>query len=373
MVIFISLLTAVLFVLLFEKPLKKNPIPFYVISATLSLATIIIQAQGIVPGGFVGEYIFPMFSKAGLATSFFVLVMYASTFKNGSEPIKLLMPLRGQLSIIASILTLGHVFSISGIFSPEKTLLYILSVIMFIIMIPLFITSFNLIRKKMNPKAWKNLQRFAYIFYVFIYCHILLLYTRGALRGDVRSTLNIFAYSIIFLWYFICRPMKAFSTKHKDFDLDRCRYISLIAVVFFSLGIYGGLKSTAANANAANLAKNVIVESADATADGDLEASSSEDGAKEISQALTDGVYSATCFGYAGDITVEIKVENGEVVDITLPSYEDEDDYKHFSEDVIEKLKQEPLGDVDTVSGATFSTQAVIDAYNDALKQAGIK
>ena len=99
MVIFISLLTAVLFVLLFEKPLKKNPIPFYVISAILSLATIIIQAQGIAPGGFVGEYIFPMFSKAGLGTSFFVLVMYASTFKNGSEPIKLLMPLRGQLSI----------------------------------------------------------------------------------------------------------------------------------------------------------------------------------------------------------------------------------------------------------------------------------
>ena len=88
---------------------------------------------------------------------------------------------------------------------------------------------------------------------------------------------------------------------------------------------------------------------------------------------MTDGVYSATCFGYAGDITVEIKVENGEVVDITLPDYEDEDDYKHFSEDVIEKLKQGPLEDVDTVSGATFSTQAVIDAYNEALKQAGIK
>ena len=374
MVIFISLLTAVLFVLLFEKPLKKNPIPFYVISAILSLATIIIQVQGIAPGGFVGEYIFPMFSKAGLGTSFFVLVMYASTFKNGSEPIKLLMPLRGQLSIIASILTLGHVFSISGIFSPEKTLLYILSVIMFIIMIPLFVTSFILIRKKMNPKAWKNLQRFAYIFYVFIYCHILLLYTRGALRGDARSTLNIFTYSIIFLWYFICRPMKAYSTKHKDFDLDRCRYISLIAVVFISLGIYGGFKSTAANANAANEAKNVIVESADEPAQGEgSETSADEDGAKEISQAVTDGVYSATCFGYAGDITVEIKVENGEVVDITLPNYEDEDDYKHFSEDVIEKLKQEPLGDVDTVSGATFSTQAVIDAYNEALKQAGIK
>ena len=357
MVFFLSLLTAVLFVLLFEKPLKKNPIPFYVISAILSLATIIIQMQGIVFGGVMGKYIFPMFSKAGLGTAFFVLVMYAATFKNGSEPIKLLMPIRGQLSIIASILVLGHVFSISGIFSPEKTLLYILSVTMFIIMIPLFITSFNLIRKKMNAKVWKNLQRFAYIFYLFIYFHILLLYVRGAIRGDLRSTLNIFVYSIIFLWYFISRPLKAYSVKHKDFDLNRYRYISLILVVFVSLGIYGYMLGAADHARD---------ESTKSVAE-------SEDASKEPAPVVEDGIYSSTCFGYAGDITVEIKVENGEVVDISLPDYGDEEDYKHFSEDVIEELKKDPLADADTVSGATFSTQAVIDAYNDALKKAGLK
>jgi DMSO/TMAO reductase YedYZ heme-binding membrane subunit len=358
MVFLLSLLTAILFVLLFEKPLQKNPIPFYVIFSILSLATIISQLQGMNPGGFTGKYLYPMFTKAGLGTSFFVLVMYAATFKNGSKPIKLLMPIRGQLSIIASILALGHVFSYSALLSPNVSALYIFSAIMLCIMIPLFITSFIKIRKKMNPRAWKNLQRFAYIFYLLIYVHILLLYVRGALRGDSRSSINILVYSIVFLWYFICRPLKAYSVKHKDFNLDKYRYISLILVVLVSIGFYLYVTNASVSADVSD-DNNTSLESTESESDS--------------ASSVTDGVYSATCFGYAGDITVEIKVENGEVTDITLPNYEDEDDYKHFSEELIETLKQAPLADADTVSGATFSTRAVIDAYNEALKQAGLK
>jgi len=372
MIFFISLLTAILFILLFEKPLKKNPIIFYVISAILSLATVVTQLLGTVPGGFTGKYIYPMFTKAGLATAFFVLVMYAATFKTGSEPIKLLMPIRAQLSIIASILALGHVFSFSALLSPENTLFYILSVIMFIIMIPLFITSFNMIRKKMNARSWKKIQRFAYIFYLFIYFHILLLYVKGALRGDLKSALNIFVYSVVFLWYFICRPLKAYSTKNNEFDLDRFRYISLISVIFISLGIYGYLTSTA-DKKASDISKVINEEKNNIEVSGDKAANAETSADSSISLGVKDGTYSATCFGYAGDITVEIKVENGNVTDISLINYEDEADYKHYSEEITAKLIQDPLADVDTISGATFSTQAVIDAYNEALKQAGLK
>ena len=37
------------------------------------------------------------------------------------------------------------------------------------------------------------------------------------------------------------------------------------------------------------------------------------------------------------------------------------------------KNKADPLGDIDAVSGATFSTSGVLKAYNDALAQAGIE
>jgi len=384
MVFIISLLTAILFVLLFEKPLKKNPIPFYVISTIISLALIILRMQGVNPGGFMGKYIYPMFSRAALSTALFVLVMYAVTFKNGSEPIKLLMPLRGQLSIIASILALGHLFSYSRLFSPQLSPAYILSVIMVCIMIPLFVTSFIKIRRKMKAKTWKNLQRFAYIFYVFLYFHILFLYVRGAMHSDSRSTLNVLVYSIVFLWYFICRPLKAYSVKHKDFDLNRYRYISFVLVAFVSLGLYGFLQYTAETprnlpsdklAEAEVPAAAVPSQNTDANTLPEEQTLLSTDSGKETAdkKTVTDGVYSATCFGYAGDVTVEITVENGKVVSISLPNYEDEADYKHFSDDIVDKLMQDPLADVDAISEATFSTQAVIDAYNEALEQAGIE
>ncbi len=367
MVFTLSLLTAVLFVLLFEKPLKKNPIPFYVIFTVLSLALVLLHLQGINPGGIMGTYIYPMFSRAALSTAFFVLVMYAVTFKNGSEPIKILMPIRGQLSIIASILALGHLFSYSKLFSPKASIAYILSLIMVIIMIPLFITSFMKIRRKMKASNWKNLQRFAYCFYVFLYCHILFLYVKGALRGDSRSSVNVLVYSIVFLWYFVCRPLKAYSVKHKDFDLNRYRYISFVIVCFLSLGLYGYICSTAENNSIVRNDEETEVTESRVDAEDAGSDSDTDQGA-----TVTDGVYRATCFGYAGDINVEIVVENGEVIDISLPDYGDEEEYKHFSDEIVNELMQDPLADVDAISGATFSTQAVIDAYNKALKQAGI-
>ncbi|MBO5985510.1 MAG: FMN-binding protein [Lachnospiraceae bacterium] len=39
---------------------------------------------------------------------------------------------------------------------------------------------------------------------------------------------------------------------------------------------------------------------------------------------------------------------------------------------MLEEIIKDPLGEVDAVSGATFSTKAVIEAYDKALKQAGI-
>lgn len=164
-------------------------------------------------------------------------------------------------------------------------------------------------------------------------------------------------YSIIFLWYFICRPLKAYSVSHKDFNLDKFRYISLILVTFVSLIFYLYITTVS---NPKNVSDDI------STTSGSTESSAN-------SLSVTDGVYSATSFGYTGDITVEIKVENGEVTDITLPDYEDESDYKHYSEELVDKIKQDPLADFDTVSGATFSTGAVKDAYNEALKQAGLK
>lgn len=366
MVFLIAILTAILFVLIFEKPLKKNPVPFYLIFAGLSLAVVIVDRLGISFEGFFGNYIYPLFSKATLGAGFFVLVMYAVTFKNGSRSIKLLMSLRGELSIIASILTLGHIVAygityLSKLFTapskmqPVVLIATIFSVVMVVVLMPLFITSFKKIRRKMNPLKWKKLQRFAYGFYFLVYLHVVLFNITAALRGSERSIVNVCVYSAVFLWYLICRILKYRSTKNKNLNLNLFRYVSLVIVLILSVGLFFALKlKTAAK-------ENEVPE----------EASISEPQPEETS--VVDGTYNATALGYEGNITVEIVVKDGEVTDVYFASYEDDEEYKTYSDDLIKAIKEHPMDDIDTVSGATFSTRGVIKAYEAALKKAGIE
>ena len=366
MVFLIAILTAILFVLVFEKPLKKNPVPFYLIFAGSSLAVVIVDRLGISFEGFFGNYIYPLFSKASLGAGFFVLVMYAVTFKNGSRAIKLLMSLRGELSIIASILTLGHIVAYGITYlsklitapakmQPVVLIATIFSVIMVLVLLPLFITSFKKIRRKMNPRNWKRLQRCAYGFYFLVYLHVVLFNITAALRGSERSIINVCVYSAVFLWYLICRILKYRSTKNKNMNLILFRYLSLAIVLVLSVGLFFALK-----------AKTTVKES-----EAPEEVLTSDPQPEETS--VVDGTYSATALGYEGNITVEIVVKDGEVTYVYFSSYEDDEEYKVYSDDLIKAIKEHPLDDIDTVSGATFSTRGVIKAYEAALKKAGIE
>ena len=203
MVFLISLGIAILFVVLFDKPLRKHPAPFYAGSAIIALAATAVSWSGAaLPAGFAA-YLWPVLARGGLAGALFVLVMFAGAFPNGSAPIKKLMPIRGQLSIVASILTLGHNAAYGKIYfvrlfaNPaslpfNQLLAAICSVLMLIVMLPLFVTSFSCVRKTMHPKKWKRLQRSAYVFYGLLACHILLLTAPGALRGDTAYQLTVF-------------------------------------------------------------------------------------------------------------------------------------------------------------------------------------
>lgn len=378
MVFVIAILTATLFVLAFEKPLKKHPTPFYLIAAGLSLVVVIVRCLGITFGGFFGTYVFPLIGNASLGAAFFVLVMYANTFKNGSEAIKLLMPLRGELSILASILTLGHIvaygitylpklFTAPSKLKPVILVAVIFSLIMVVVLLPLFVTSFPKIRRKMKALKWKKLQRFAYAFYALIYLHVILFNVSGALRGSERQVLNLAVYSVVFLWYLVSRLCKAYAMKHKEFDLNRVRYVSLVLILFLSFGLYGMLK------NGVSLEEEQTAKKVTEVAMTDAQVQKEEAPAEEVqTEAVTDGCYQATAFGYEGNITIEIVVKDGAVSSVYFTNYEDDEEYKAFSDGLLEEIIKDPLGEVDAVSGATFSTKAVIEAYDKALKQAGI-
>lgn len=70
-------------------------------------------------------------------------------------------------------------------------------------------------------------------------------------------------------------------------------------------------------------------------------------------------------------ITVLVTVENGTISEIEITSADDEDKaYLSMAEDIIPKIIEAQSADVDTVSGAMFSSTGIRDAVSEALKQA---
>ena len=106
MLFLISLVIASAFVFLFKKPLKKHPYIFYAVAAVISYIVSAATLRGLPE--FVNTYIIGMFSRGVMGTALWAIVMWTGALPNGSKSIKALMPVRGELSIIAAILTLGH-------------------------------------------------------------------------------------------------------------------------------------------------------------------------------------------------------------------------------------------------------------------------
>lgn len=85
---------------------------------------------------------------------------------------------------------------------------------------------------------------------------------------------------------------------------------------------------------------------------------------------LADGTYEGSAQGYESTITVSVTVSGGQVTDISV---EDENDAPQFfsrAEAVLDDILGQQSLEVDTVSGATFSSAGLINAVYDALQGA---
>lgn len=228
MLLIISLVLAVAFVFLCGKALKKHPILFYSGAGIITIVLALIPFDGV--PNFVNNYILALFRRGSLATAIFIIVMYTGALKNGSALMKKLIVIRGELSIMASIMILCHniffgkiyfvrLFTSASTMPVTQLLAAIASLLMLVIMIPLAIMSFPKVRKKMKPKLWKRLQRFAYVFYALIYIHIFLLtYSSAqARRGDYA--LSLILYTIVFGVYLVMRVRKYLLKKNSNIKL----------------------------------------------------------------------------------------------------------------------------------------------------------
>jgi uncharacterized protein with FMN-binding domain len=86
-----------------------------------------------------------------------------------------------------------------------------------------------------------------------------------------------------------------------------------------------------------------------------------------------DGTYTGTATGFGGDITVEVTIENGKISTIRVISANGETkSYWNKAVAVIDRAVAANSPNVDTVSGATYSSTGILNAVKRALAQAAV-
>ena len=87
--------------------------------------------------------------------------------------------------------------------------------------------------------------------------------------------------------------------------------------------------------------------------------------------AYKDGTYTGEAQGFGGPVDVEVIIENGKISEINITSAEKEDGaYLSMAEDIIPTIIEAQSADVDTISGATFSSTGIKEAVTQALEEA---
>lgn len=102
---------------------------------------------------------------------------------------------------------------------------------------------------------------------------------------------------------------------------------------------------------------------------GDVEDSDPAEEAEDL--VYKNGTYTGEGQGFGGTIQVQVTLEEDTITDIQVVSAKGEDSaYLSQGEGVISSILSAQSTDVDTISGATFSSTGIINAVIDALGKA---
>ena len=109
----------------------------------------------------------------------------------------------------------------------------------------------------------------------------------------------------------------------------------------------------------------------DNAAKEDAEETDTEEESDDSENVYKDGTYTGSAQGFGGTITVQVTLASDEITDIQVTSAPGEDSaYLSQGEGVISSIISAQSTDVDTVSGATFSSTGIINEVVDALGKA---
>lgn len=389
MKLLIALLIVFIICMLFGKSIRQHAPFWYVTMFVIALASMFVPATAPM---WLQQIVTGYITRGTLATAMFIWVMYARILPKGSKMMSTFMSLRAPLAIGAAMLILLHnafyiIYYVSRVLSGKSMSFYeiaagVCTLLMWILLLPLTITSFMKVRRKMNPVSWKKLQRLSYIFYGLIYVHVTLLFSKQIISGHTSYGRELAIYTAVFGFYLVKRVALYLNMSKKA---TAGTYLVRIALPVLALGCisifiwpYMMISSENSATYAAESAEVSEVLGADRATDSDAtEGSSDEVFAKvaelEADEAVTyvDGEYTGSGMGYNGPVTVSVTIEGGVITNVKpLSSDEDDPYYTWVIKEIPSAIVEKGSTDVDTVSGATTSSKALIAAVEDALSQA---
>jgi DMSO/TMAO reductase YedYZ heme-binding membrane subunit len=238
-----NLLVLTFIFLLLAKSIKKHPEIYYFVFAIPAILFILRQIlspmgltlfdfpRGSVMGNILREYV----HVSGFAYPLLIIIMYMGALPIRNHIVKRLMMIRKELSIISGFPILIHSWVrlrlVSGSFdyffgSGEvvrngagagfTNAAYLLGIVMAILFLVLWVTSFDVIHKWLGALRWKKVQRWSYVLYAMLFIHSICLNIgrllgSGGHGGDMTliTTIAIVSTCLVFGSYLILRLRKA--------------------------------------------------------------------------------------------------------------------------------------------------------------------
>lgn len=239
------------------------------------------------------------------------------------------------------------IVQIAGIFIP------------LIIFIYLYITSFKFSQRRI--KGWKKSHSIVWILYPLILLHVY--QTMGGIEFDYFIIGVVLILSII---YGITRDGKSGRNRRQAIFL--LVGIGLVIVQALVMKVVLGRTSTPIPVDNEPITNDSNTQSVSTTP--------SEAPVEPVTPVVTnslyaDGTYSGTAFGYQSNITVSVTTSSDEITSVTVDSINDTPGYYMRT---VETIPQEIIAaqstNVQVVSGATYSSNGIIEATQSALDQA---
>lgn len=165
------------------------------------------------------------------------------------------------------------------------------------------------------------------------------------------------------------KEITALTDKVDTLQNQQSELLSALETIYTSR-VQNQTASAADTAAGSDTTDSVSTDSASAD-NSEADNNTTDDTTTDSDYVYKDATYTGEAEGYGGTIQVEVTLAGDEITSINVVSAPGEDSaYLSQAESVINSVISAQSTDVDTVSGATFSSTGILNAVDEALGKA---